>query len=328
MPPSVLASKMTIGGIGFADGSQMTSDLEIRHCRALVALSDHGGISSAARALGLAQSTVSETLLSLERLIGAPVTLRRRGHEAVLTAAAEALLPHARNLISASETALASVAKETHGVIRLGAVESVSSFLLPAAITGFRARWPAVEVHVSIGLCSDLHRRVRRGELDAALTVEAAESARADAEGWSRILSSTQLCLIVAAHTAHQAAMIKRSDLARRTLLLPDPDGAFNTLLRTWFGAPMYRARFESAGSIDGVKRGIRSGDFVGVLPAYAVAEELAAGSFIELQVQEPLPSLALGLTVQGRPAETSPLHDMIQRLESGFGRPGLLRPV
>jgi len=115
----------------------MTNDLEIRHCRALVAVNDHGGVSSAARALGLAQSTVSETLLSLERLIGAPVTLRRRGHEAVLTAAAQALLPHARGLIAASQTALAAVAMETHGVIRLGAVESVSSFLLPGLLLTF-----------------------------------------------------------------------------------------------------------------------------------------------------------------------------------------------
>jgi DNA-binding transcriptional LysR family regulator len=300
----------------------MTSDLEIRHCRALVAVNDHGGVSSAARALGLAQSTVSETLLSLERLIGAPVTLRRRGHEAVLTAAAEALLPHARGLISASETALATVARETHGVIRLGAVESVSSFLLPGVVTEFRSRWPGVEVHVSIGLCNDLRRRVRRGELDAAFTVDGAESALTDEEGWSRILSPTRLCLIVATRATGSAVTIKRPDLARRTLLLPDPDGAFNTLLRTWFEAPDYRARLESAGSIDGVKRGVRSGDFVGVLPAYAVAEELATGSFIELKVQEPLPALALGLTIKGRPAQTSPLHDLIQRLEKGFARP------
>ena len=316
---------MTMGGIGFADGSQMTSDLEIRHCRALVAVNDHGGVSSAARALGLAQSTVSETLLSLERLIGAPVTLRRRGHEAALTPAAEALLPHARGLISASERALATVAMETHGAIRLGAVESVSSFLLPRVVTEFRSRWPGVEVHVSIGLCNDLRRRVRRGELDAALTVEAAEGALADVESWSRILSPTQLCLIVAPRATGGAVTIKRPDLARRTLLLPDPDGAFNTLLRTWFDAPIYRARFESAGSIDGVKNGVRSGGFVGVLPAYAVAEELATGSFIELKVQEPLPALALGLTVQGRPAETSPLHDLIRRLEKGLDRSALV---
>ena len=296
-------------------GRKMTSDLEIRHCRALVAVHDHGGVSSAARALGLAQSTVSETLLSLERLIGAPVTLRRRGHEASLTVAAEALLPHARSLIAASEAALAAVAMENHGVIRLGAVESISSFLLPGVVTEFRSRWPGVEVQVTIGLCDDLRRRVQRGELDAALTVEGSESAPTDPEGWSRVLSQTQLRLIVASRARGGAVTIKRPELARRTLLLPDPDGAFNSLLRTWFEAPVYRARFESAGSIDGVKRGVRSGDCVGVLPAYAVAEELATGAFLELKVREPLPALALGLTIQRRPSAASPLHDMIQRL-------------
>jgi DNA-binding transcriptional LysR family regulator len=312
---------MAIGLSDLPMGRKMTNDLEIRHCRALVAVNDHGGVSSAARALGLAQSTVSETLLSLERLIGAPVTVRRRGHEAALTAAAEALLPHARGLISASETALATVAMGNHGVIRLGAVESVSSFLLPGVVTEFRSRWPGVEVHVTIGLCDDLRRRVRRGELDAALTVEGSESALAGEEGWSRVVSPTQLRLIVSSRATGGAVTIKRPDLARRTLLLPDPDGAFNTLLRTWFEAPIYRARFESAGSIDGVKNGVRSGDFVGVLPAYAVAEELATGSFLELKVQEPLPALALGLTILRRPSEASPLHDMIQRLEKGFDR-------
>src|ERR1700741_4952676 len=109
----------------------MPKDLEFRHCRALVAVHDHGGVGAAARALAVAQSTVSETLLSLERLLGARVTLRRTGREAVLTAAAEVLLPHARALISVSEGALAASAEHNRATIRLGTVESISSFLLP-----------------------------------------------------------------------------------------------------------------------------------------------------------------------------------------------------
>jgi molybdate transport repressor ModE-like protein len=132
----------------------MTNDLEIRHCRVLVAVSDHSSVSSAARELRLAQSTVSETLLSLERLIGAPVMLRRPGKEAVLTSAALALLPHARALISSAETALAAVSMENRGVIRLGAVESISSFT-----TASGAKWIpiALAIHGSKGQ----HRTVR-----------------------------------------------------------------------------------------------------------------------------------------------------------------------
>jgi DNA-binding transcriptional LysR family regulator len=304
----------------------MSSDLEIRHCRVLVALRDHGSVSAAALALGLAQSTVSETLLSLERLVGAPVMLRRRGKEAALTSVAESLLPHARALISAAAAALAAVSVENRGVIRLGAVESISSFLLPPALSAFRSYWPFVQVQVTVGLCGDLRRGVRRGELDAALTLEESDSTHAPEEGWSRVLSPTQLRLIVASPPTPGAESIDRADLVRRTFVLPDPDGPLPALLRTWFGAaPSQWPRIESAGSIDGVKSGVHCSDVVGVLPSYTVTEELATGSLFELIVREPLPAVALGLTIQRQPLEASPLRDMIQQIENIFERSNLI---
>ena len=296
----------------------MTNDLEIRHCRVLVAVSDHGSVSSAARELGLAQSTISETLLSLERVIGAPIMLRRPGKEAALTVAAETLLPHARALISAAATALAAVSVESRGVIRLGAVESVSTFVLPKVLTAFRSRCPSVEVQISIGLCDDLRKRVRHGELDAALTLEGLETALVHDDGSSRTLLPTQLRLIVS-QPPPGTEDAKRADLMRRTFLLPDPDGAFPALLRAWFGAPLHRPRFESAGSIDGVKSGVQNSDVVGVLPNYAVAEELASGALFELRVREPLPAVCVGLTIQRQPLEASPLHYMIRQIEKAL---------
>ena len=297
----------------------MAGDLEIRHCRALVAVTDHGGVGSAARALGLAQSTVSETLLSLERLISAPVLLRRRGQEAALTAAAVALLPHARSLIAASEAALATVTAENRSVIRLGAVESASTFLLPRALATFRSHWPSVEVHITIGLCDELRERVHRGELDAAITVEGLRGALARAQSWSRILSPSRLCLFVSSRERLSGLKIKQRELARRPLLLPDPDGALNALMRGWFAAANNRPRLESAGSVDAVKIAVRSGPFVGVLPSYTVAKELVSGEFLDVPVYEPVPAIALGLTTQRRPIPDSPLHDMIQRIEAAL---------
>ena len=203
----------------------MTNDLEIRHCRVLVAVSDHGGVSAAARALGLAQSTVSETFLSLERLIGTPVTLRRPGQEAELTVAALALLPHAHALIGASEAALAMVSSDHRNVIRLGAVESASTFLLPHALTAFRSHWPAMDVQIAVGLCDDLRKRVHRRELDAALTVDAPEGAQGREGSGSRMLSPARLSLFVSSRQTLGGIKIRRRDLARRPLLLPDPVG-------------------------------------------------------------------------------------------------------
>ena len=135
----------------------------------------------------------------------------------------------------------------------------------------------------------------------------------------SRRLSPAHLCFIVSSRPSKGAQVVKRAELEGRTFLLPDPDGAFPALLRTWFGAASYRPRFESAGSIDGVKSGVRSSDVVGVLPNYAVATELARGSLFELKVREPLPAIAVGLTIQRQPLEASPLHDMIEHIEKAL---------
>jgi molybdate transport repressor ModE-like protein len=293
----------------------MDHSLEIRHCRILIALSDYGSISAAARALGVAQSTVSETLLSLERLIDTPLTLRRRGQQSTLTAAATTLLPHARALIAAAEAALTTVKPDMTRIIRLGSVESASTFLLPAALAAFRKRWPSIELKVSIGVCDDLRRRVQRGDLDAAITLDSSNE-EADDQSRSRVLAMTQLCLFVSRRRAPKKNTISQHDIARHTLLLPDPDGAFNTIMRGWFAKQLERPRIESAGSIDGVKIAVRDSDCVGVLPNYAIAKELTSGEFIRLRLRHPLPDVALGLTLRRPAMKDSPLHDMIEHIE------------
>ena len=291
-------------GIGKLDGIAM-KDLEVRHCRALVAVHEGGGVGAAARTLRVAQSTVSETLLSLERLLGMPVTLRRAGREAQLTAAAQAILPHARTLISASESALAASARQNTAVLRLGTVESISSFLLPGPLAEFRRQWPRVDVRVTIGLCEDLRRRVGQSELDAALTLESAGQ-----HGLGE-LSPVELLLI--ASPGHQLAdrVVTRHDLARHTLLLSDSDGALNGLVERWTSSMEQTPRFESAGSLEGVKRGVLNGEAIGVLPDYAVSDELASGTLIALRSGSPLPPVALHFTMLTTPHAGSPLESL-----------------
>jgi DNA-binding transcriptional LysR family regulator len=290
-----------------SDGAKMARDIEVRHCRVLVAVHDHGGVGAAARALGMAQSTVSETLLSLERAVGIPVTARRAGREAVLTGAAHALLPHARTLISLSETARASAAEQGSATIRLGTVESVSSFLLPAPLTAFRKLWPKTDVRITIGLCEDLRRRVADGDLDAALTIES-EPADVVSD-----LATTCLKLVTASRQVRQCNMVTADDLKRGTLLLSDAEGAFDKLMRVWANNIGCAPRIESAGSIEGVKRGVRAGNAIGVLPDYAVAEELSAGSLVELRPVAPLPHVALRLIARTSLISGSPLASLIK---------------
>jgi DNA-binding transcriptional LysR family regulator len=290
----------------------MTKDLEIRHCRALLAVADSGGVGAAARALGVAQSTVSETLLSLERVVGVPITTRRPGRDTTLTPAAEALVPHARLLVSTSQAALAAIAPQTQSVIRLGAVESISSFILPAPLNAFRTLNAGVDVRIAVGLCEDLRARVGRGELDAALTLEDAAAVR---EGEFVELSQPTLHLVASPRHALSTGAVGWSDLSGRTFLLTDYEGAFNRLLMTWLGAAAKNARLDAAGSIDGVKRGIADGEAIGVLPDYAVNDELASGTLVTLALTIPTPKISLRLTTFGPQLPGSPLKQLIAEI-------------
>ena len=146
---------------------------EFRHLRAFVALVDQGSITGAAQALGLAQSTVSESLTALERGLGAPIILRRRGtRDVLLTEAGHTLLPHARNLLAsleAAHVAVAGVTNSAHASVDIITNESVSTYLLPKALATLRVRWPNTSFAVTVATCPGVRAGVHDGEFDIGL---------------------------------------------------------------------------------------------------------------------------------------------------------------
>ncbi len=153
-------------------------DIELRQLRALVALIDQGSITEAARSLRLAQSTVSEALAALERALGATVVRRRRGsRESILTAAGQALLPRARDVLAAIDETCAAVAEaaiETRGTVNIIANESVSTYVLSAVLPHLRERWPNTRFPVSVATCPEIRQGVRDGTFDVGLLLAAA----------------------------------------------------------------------------------------------------------------------------------------------------------
>jgi DNA-binding transcriptional LysR family regulator len=109
--------------------------------------------------------------------------------------------------------------------------------------------------------------------------------------------------------------VVDRRDLEARTCLLADPEGAFNELVRSWVGDVARPPRLESAGSIDGVKRGVLSGGAIGVLPDYAVAEELSARSLVALETADAPPQVALCLTTRQAPQTVSALERLTGKI-------------
>ncbi len=82
----------------------MPERLEIDALRALLAISDHGGVTRAATQLGLSQSAVSHKMRRLERTLDCELLARRAGG-ALFTDTGERLCTHARRIIEAFKQA-------------------------------------------------------------------------------------------------------------------------------------------------------------------------------------------------------------------------------
>ena len=143
----------------------------MRHLTALVAVADAGTISRAAEQLGYTQSAVSQQIAALERAVGASVFDRPGGPRPLrLTEAGEALLLHARAVLSLlrdAEADVHAVATGAKGRLRVGTVQSAGNRILPGVLRRFHVERPGVEVLLrESGDPDELLDLVEQGELD------------------------------------------------------------------------------------------------------------------------------------------------------------------
>jgi molybdate transport repressor ModE-like protein len=316
-------------------------DLEFRQLRALVTLVDHGSMTAAAREMGVAQSTVSEVVAALERALGTRLVTRRRGvHGVALTRSGEALLPYARSVLASLEdahVAVAAVDREVRASVEVIANESVSTYLLPRALGELRKQWPNTRFAVTVGMCPSITKGLSTGRYDVGLLLQTNHCAPTHApEGGAPALALTgglvltEVRLVVFAAAGHpltsgaRDARVQRDRLAQYTLFVSDARGHFFDMIRNFFrcdGVP--GPRLEPTGSVEGVKESVMTDPLgLGVLPGYALGEELRTGRLRGLLMQPDLPLLRLeAMLYRSRPPTHPAVAALLDTLRTTLGQ-------
>jgi DNA-binding transcriptional LysR family regulator len=282
----------------------MESTLEVRQLKAFVALVEQRSVTAAAQALGLAQSTMSEALSSLERTMGTPLFLRRRGsHELVLTEAGEALLPHARSVLELIATAHVAVASVTTGArarVAIATNESLSTYIVGPQLDIMRRQWPNTIFEVTVMMCAGVRSGVEGGEYDVGLLLQPTDDAPPMSLA-ERAVISQDVPLVIFVQPAHPLARaaharVRRDALGEYALYISDAAGDFHLLVRRYLeqdGLP--GPHIHPTGSVESVKRSVL-GDAraIGLLPAYALADEMRDHRVVALRVTPGPPRMSL----------------------------------
>ncbi len=146
--------------------------MDLRQLQTLIAVADTGSFAGAASRMNLTPSAIGQQIQSLEGEFGASL-FDRRTRPRRLTAKGEELVRAARTVVQTmTEAKLAIAGGRTAGLLKFGAIRTVSMRLVPDAFARMRSLYPDLSFQLTVGISESLMADVAAGHLDAALVAE------------------------------------------------------------------------------------------------------------------------------------------------------------
>jgi DNA-binding transcriptional LysR family regulator len=259
--------------------------IELRRLRALRELADRGTIAAAADALHLTPSAVSQQLAALEQEVGQAL-LAPNGRTVRLTPAAEAVLAHADAVFSELErmdATLAALAGGERGTVRIGSFATGIRGLVVPAVRLLRERAPEIELRVQESEAPEVFNLLARGEIDAAISMEADSVPRHDDERFVRLelMADVLDVALPADHALASRTSVALAALAGEPFVAPP---------RGWSCDDVIRVGCAAAGFAPAVAH--RSGDWTAVMAM--VGAGLGVACVPRLAQDEPPPGVTL----------------------------------
>ncbi len=149
--------------------------MQLDHLTLFLHIVDSGSLSAAARLSHLSQPAASRNLKVLEEGLGTAL-FERRGRGLVLTSAGRALVPRARAVldgVQAASQAVSEARERGYYDLRVGAVDSIASWIVPRLVAPMRERFPELQWKLRTARSAVLLEKVAAGELDIACVASA-----------------------------------------------------------------------------------------------------------------------------------------------------------
>ncbi|MFL1477114.1 LysR family transcriptional regulator [Pseudomonas grimontii] len=143
----------------------------LRELKTFIAVTRHGTFAAAGMHIGLTQSAVSAQIRQLEQALGVQL-FDRTGRQATLNAAGLRALPLAKEILETfNRMAVPVNANDYRGELKVGAITTAQTGLLPHALVRLRQAAPTVECKVVPGVSLELLSQVDAAELDSAIII-------------------------------------------------------------------------------------------------------------------------------------------------------------
>ena len=280
--------------------------------RAFVAVAEKQHFGSAATALGVSQSTLSQALAALEAGLGVNL-IERSTRRVFLTTEGQQLLPHAQAVVEAVTEFVAAAAGSSdplQGTMRLGLIPTVAPYVLPTVLAGLAHRLPGLTLRVVEDQTERLLTALREGALDAALIALPAETSGVTE---IPIYEEDFVLALPPGHPLSGKRRVPPAVLAQLPLLLLDEghclrDQALDVCHKAGVRAELANTR---AASLATAVQCVTGGLGVTLIPQSAVPVEAARSRLGLAQFASPRPGRRIGLVFRSSSGRDGPYRQL-----------------
>ncbi len=298
--------------------------ITIRQCEYFRAVARTGGISSAARAIGISQPAVAQSIDKLEEMTGLVLFRRLHARGMELTAQGTEFLRYTNNIVDCAARAgeaIEQIADSRAGTIRLGCFQSIVPFFLARIVSGYRERSPGVVLQVAEKLQDELISALQENEIDLAIMYDLGLDP--NHIGWTGLSAAPPYLIVPHGHRLARQNSVPIREIAQEDYILFDAPGSRDYFFRIFarHGIGPHIA-FRSA-SIESVRCSVASGLGVSILSMRPVSNQTYDGNrVVPIALQENLPPtpIVIAHRADSRPGDLT--LPFIQYCKDVFGDP------
>lgn len=195
--------------------------MDVRQLRHFVTVAETLHFGRAAEALGMTQPPLSQSILALERALGAPLFVRTK-RSVALTPFGESLLPHVRKALE-QLNALPELAKRLRdgvaGTLSLSFVSTADYSILPSLVRRYATLFPDVEIALSEATSDVQIVTLVEGRGHAGIIIPPAEGALPAPLRYAKLLSEPLVAAVPAGWIERRQLALKRGRLAPEAVI-------------------------------------------------------------------------------------------------------------
>jgi DNA-binding transcriptional LysR family regulator len=272
----------------------------------------------AAEELGYAQSSVTTQIQKLEKAYDVQL-FERHGRGLRLTSAGEELLKIAVQMLDLYQQSKEKLIQQGGGTLSIGTIDSLASYYLPPLIQQIRQKYPDLSIRVQPNREDLIVNKVKEGEIDIGLMLESKPSDLT--LEWITIREEPLVLIAHPEHPLSKLSEVELSHLSGVEWIMTEDSCNYRIMLEKVLRAQAipYRIGLE-LGNPEAIKRCVRAGSGISLLPKMAAEDEIRRGELIVLPFVHPDIRLALQMVIHPKKWISHSFKEFIELLKSSAG--------